>query len=81
MKHLAALYGGRSASSVVPLEQPSRNITALDELCWNTNLIRKLAVEQQWFAVCGIVFPGRPPPGSPYVYSPTREVAKNMRSY
>ncbi|EXF75483.1 hypothetical protein CFIO01_04943 [Colletotrichum fioriniae PJ7] len=42
---------------------------------------RKLAVDQQWFAVWKIVFPDKEPPKSPYVYSPTREVATNMRTY
>ncbi|KAK1636473.1 hypothetical protein BDP81DRAFT_471540 [Colletotrichum phormii] len=61
--------------------QPPEGITHDQQRDLKERVDRKLAVEQQWFAVWDIVFPGKQRPRSPYVYSPTREVATNMRSY
>ncbi|KAK7459022.1 hypothetical protein Landi51_00615 [Colletotrichum acutatum] len=61
--------------------QPPDGITHDQQKELKERVDRKLAVKEQWFAVWAIVFPGIPPPDSPYVYSPTREVATNMRNY
>ncbi|KAK1490848.1 hypothetical protein CTAM01_10558 [Colletotrichum tamarilloi] len=61
--------------------QPPDGITHDQQKELKERVDRKLAVKEQWFAVWAIVFPDMPPPESPYVYSPTREVATNMRNY
>ncbi|KAK1467931.1 hypothetical protein CCUS01_06889 [Colletotrichum cuscutae] len=61
--------------------QPPDGITHDQQKELKERVDRKLAVKEQWFAVWTIVFPDMPPPESPYVYSPTREVATNMRNY
>ncbi|KXH44744.1 hypothetical protein CNYM01_02209 [Colletotrichum nymphaeae SA-01] len=61
--------------------QPPDGITHDQQKELKERVDRKLAVKEQWFAVWAIVFPDIPPPDSPYVYSPTREVATNMRNY
>ncbi|KAK0381380.1 hypothetical protein CLIM01_01241 [Colletotrichum limetticola] len=61
--------------------QPPDGITQDQQKELKERVDRKLAVKEQWFAVWTIVFPDTPPPDSPYVYSPTREVATNMRNY
>lgn len=61
--------------------QPPDGITHDQQKELKERVDRKLAVKEQWFAVWAIAFPDIPPPDSPYVYSPTREVATNMRNY
>ncbi|KAK1690966.1 hypothetical protein BDP55DRAFT_724541 [Colletotrichum godetiae] len=61
--------------------QPPDGITHDQQKELKERVDRKLAVDQHWFAVWDIVFPGKRRPYPPFVYSPTRDVPTTMRSY